>query len=67
MLGAIDQCNFDMFEVFDRRVANDRRGISAAGEKENCGYGSANGFKLTDHEAPLQGRRGGLLRKQQLC
>jgi hypothetical protein len=42
-------------------------GSAQHGEKENCGYGSANGFKLTDHEAPLQGRRGGLLRKQQLC
>jgi len=37
-------------------------GIGAArrerGEKEHCGYGSANRFKLTDHEAPLQGGRG---------
>ena len=51
-----------MFELFDRSVVNDRRGIGAArrerGEKENCGYRSANRFKLTDHEAPLQGRRG---------
>ena len=30
VLGAIDQCNVDMFEVFDRRVVNCRRGIGGA-------------------------------------
>jgi hypothetical protein len=41
MLGAIDKRNVDVFQVFRRRVMNDRRGIGAArrerGEKENCG------------------------------
>jgi len=45
MLGAIDKRNVDVFKGFRGRIVNDRRGIGAArrdrGEKENCGYGSA--------------------------
>jgi hypothetical protein len=45
VLGAIDQCHVDVFKVFDRRVVNGRRGLGFAcrerGEKENCGYESA--------------------------
>jgi hypothetical protein len=38
VVGAIDQCHVDMFEIFDRRVVNGRRGIGGArrerGEQE---------------------------------
>jgi hypothetical protein len=44
-LGAVDKRHVDVFEVLARRIVNDRRWLGAArrerGEKENCGYGSA--------------------------
>ena len=30
VLGAIDKCNVDVFEVFRRRIVNDRRGLGVA-------------------------------------
>jgi hypothetical protein len=42
MLGAIDQRNVDVFEVFRGRIMNDRRGIGAARRergKPRCGRG----------------------------
>jgi hypothetical protein len=45
MLGAIDKRNVDVFQVFRRRVMNDRRGIGAAwclgSEEEDCGQRNA--------------------------
>jgi hypothetical protein len=46
VLGAINQCNVDMFEVFCRRVVNDRRWIGAARrgdqrDEDGCGQESA--------------------------
>jgi hypothetical protein len=45
MLGAIDKRNIDVFQIFRGRIMNGRRGLGGArresGEKENCGYGSA--------------------------
>jgi hypothetical protein len=45
VLGAIDQRNVYVFEVFGRRVMNDRRRIGAAwcqgSEEEDCGQRNA--------------------------
>jgi hypothetical protein len=58
MLGAIDQRHVDMFEVFDRRVVNGRRGIGNArrerGEQEtsrDAGAGRAAWHQ--NHRIPL--------------
>ena len=52
MLGAIDQGDVDVFEVFGRRVMNDRRWIGGAwcqrGEEGDCNQGGAKQVQRSD-------------------